>query len=234
MNRLLRPMPAVFLFLILWGVTAGNCFAHRVVIFAWMEGDTVYTESQFPDGRKIADATVKVFDPQKELLLTGKTDAVGEFSFKVPEIPASTDLTIVLEAGMGHQGSWHLSREEINSALGKSDPSPDSATPIRSVQKPGAGDTGSAISAPTGITELPVNEKELARIIDTAVEKALEKQMDHQLDKKLDEKLQPLHRMLARMQDPGPTVNDIFSGIGYILGLAGVAALFYSGKKNRK
>ncbi|MEZ4579277.1 MAG: hypothetical protein R2861_13515 [Desulfobacterales bacterium] len=58
--------------------------------------------------------------------------------------------------------------------------------------------------------------------------------MDHQLDKKLDEKLQPLHRMLARMQDPGPTVNDIFGGIGYILGLAGVAALFYSGKKNRK
>ncbi|MEZ4604371.1 MAG: hypothetical protein R2861_13520 [Desulfobacterales bacterium] len=75
-------MPAVFLFLILCGVTAGNCFAHRVVIFAWMEGDTVYTESQFPDGRKIADATVKVFDPQKKLLLTGKPMRLVNFRLK--------------------------------------------------------------------------------------------------------------------------------------------------------
>ena len=78
---------------------------------------------------------------------------------------------------------------------------------------------------------IPTNEAALIRIIDNAVEKAMEKQMDHQLDEKLDEKLQPLFRTLARMQDSGPSMTDIFGGIGYILGLAGVAALFLSKKK---
>jgi len=61
------------------------------------------------------------------------------------------------------------------------------------------------------------------------VEKALEKN----LDQKLDQKLQPVTRMMARMQDSGPSVNDIFGGIGYIIGLMGVAAFFLSKSKNK-
>jgi nickel transport protein len=221
----------LIVFILFFVFTAGISVAHRVVIFAWIEGNTVYTESQFPDGRKIGGATVKVFDDQKKLLLTGKTDDAGEFSFKIPEIPASTDMTLVLEAGMGHQGEWRLSHEEIQSARGASAPPTDSDKTAGDSLDPAAERVKPVVSSPTGETGLPDNEQVLARIIDVAVEKAMKKQIDDTLDDKLDEKLAPLLRMLARMQDPGPTVNDIFGGIGYILGLAGMAALFLSRKK---
>jgi len=32
--------------------------------------------------------------------------------------------------------------------------------------------------------------------------------------------------MLANLQEKGPSINDIFGGIGYILGLMGIAMYF--------
>ena len=219
-------LKSIFIFsVLLFIITSGAALAHRVVIFAWIEGDTVFTESQFPDGRIISDARVKVLDHQNTLLLEGTTDQKGEFSFKIPKI---TDLNIVLEAGMGHQGQWQLAEAEIQSAMGITEKNPASEIMAGNSQDPAAD-----ISVPKGFsqtekTELPINEKELARIVETAVETALEKN----LDQKLDQKLQPVTRMLARMQDSGPSVNDIFGGIGYIIGMMGVAAFFLSKSRN--
>jgi nickel transport protein len=36
---------------------------------------------------------------------------------------------------------------------------------------------------------------------------------------------------LSELQQEGPTVKDIFAGIGYILGLVGIAAYVHSRKK---
>jgi nickel transport protein len=62
-------------------------FAHKVTIFAWVDGDTVFTESKFSGGKKAINAQVLVFDRDGKQLLEGKTDSKGEFSFKVPKIP---------------------------------------------------------------------------------------------------------------------------------------------------
>ncbi len=86
------------------------CMAHRVNLFAWLEGDTVFTESFFSDGTKSIDSRIDVFDPEGEILLTGKTDDNGRFSFKIPE---KTDLTIVLNASMGHRVEYILSAGEM-------------------------------------------------------------------------------------------------------------------------
>ena len=134
---------------------------------------------------------------------------------------------------MGHQGQWKLSEDEINSALGaknqesdnknneiqpdlaessKNQPSAGSLKPKETLHK-----TGEAVL---------LNEKQLDLIIKNAVEKAL------------DKKLQPvsgmLSQILARMQNKGTSVNDIFGGIGYILGFFGIAAYFLSKKRNEK
>ena len=37
--------------------------------------------------------------------------------------------------------------------------------------------------------------------------------------------------MLAEMRQKGPTARDIFAGIGYILGLVGIAAYVHSRQK---
>jgi nickel transport protein len=102
----------------LWGVlicgfvlfSAGAAFAHKVYIFAWVEGDQVYTDSYFPDKRKVIRGKVKVLDPEGNLLREGVTDEHGAFSFKVPQ---KSDLHIVLEAGMGHKGEFILKSEEL-------------------------------------------------------------------------------------------------------------------------
>lgn len=84
--------------------------AHKVNLFAYVEGGKVYTESYFSDGRPAEGGKVLVFDSQDHLLLEGVTDKEGLFSFAVPKID---DLTIVLEATMGHKTSFKLKKAEV-------------------------------------------------------------------------------------------------------------------------
>lgn len=50
-------------------------------------------------------------------------------------------------------------------------------------------------------------------------------------DQVLEEKLAPIRRSLAENREKGPSLQDILGGIGYILGLAGIAAYMKSLKK---
>ena len=84
--------------------------AHKVMIFAWVEGDTVFTESKFSGGKKVIHAPVVIFDKDGKKLLEGKTDNKGEFSFKIPKI---SDLRIVLNATMGHKAEWTVPESEV-------------------------------------------------------------------------------------------------------------------------
>ncbi len=92
--------------------------AHKVIIFAWVEGDTVFTESKFSGGRKATGARILVFDRAGKQLLEGETNDKGEFSFKIPKL---TDLRIALTAGMGHKGEWIIPESEIKEAGGVSE-----------------------------------------------------------------------------------------------------------------
>jgi nickel transport protein len=87
--------------------------AHGVSIFAWVEGDTVFTTSKFSGGKKAKGAQVLIFDREGTQLLEGTTDDKGAFSFKLPKL---TDLRIVLNAGMGHRAEWTIPESEINEA----------------------------------------------------------------------------------------------------------------------
>ena len=84
--------------------------AHKVNVFAYVEGQTVYTESYFPDGRPVAGGTIEVMDRNNARLLAGKTDEKGLFSFPLPK---KGDLTIVINASMGHKNSYLLKKTEM-------------------------------------------------------------------------------------------------------------------------
>ncbi|MBT8340765.1 MAG: carboxypeptidase regulatory-like domain-containing protein [Desulfatitalea sp.] len=96
---------------LLWGGVAG---AHKVNLFAYVEGGRIFTESYFPDGRPVTGGRVLVYDSSKQLLLEGKTDPEGLFSFAIPKVD---EITIVLEASMGHKTSFTLKETEV--AAGK-------------------------------------------------------------------------------------------------------------------
>ena len=61
--------------------------AHRVNVFAWLEGDRVVVECAFSRSQPINNGQVTVYDNvTNRELLQGRTDATGHFSFRVPEI----------------------------------------------------------------------------------------------------------------------------------------------------
>ena len=91
-------------------VIPSAAMAHKVNIFAYVENGVVYTESYFPDGRAVENGGIEGYDSQGQKLLEGICDKEGLFSFAVPK---KDDLTIVINATMGHKNNFILKKEEI-------------------------------------------------------------------------------------------------------------------------
>jgi nickel transport protein len=202
---------SVALWLVLCNVPA---WAHKVTIFAWVEGDTVYTQSKFSGGRRAKNSTVVVYDKEGNQLLEGKTDEKGEFSFKVPK---KTDLKIALKASMGHLAEWTIPAEEITTVGDVF----QSSAPEGGI-KPAVGEAVPSIDTKTGGD----------RPVPTAV--GLSRQeVKALIDESLDRKLTPITNMLADSLDRGPKVSEVIGGVGYIFGLVGVALYFATRRKGK-
>lgn len=89
---------------------ASTALAHKVNLFAYVEGGRVYVEAYFGDGRPAENSKIVVQDSQKGVVLEGVTDKEGKFNFAITKIDA---LTIVLDAGMGHKNSFVLQKAEV-------------------------------------------------------------------------------------------------------------------------
>ena len=116
-SYLAKPIFYLFLVVCLFCFRIESVDAHRVNLFAWVEGDTVYVESKFSGGKRVKAGKIIVTDPQGTELLAGTTSENGEFAFKVPK---KIELKIVLLAGTGHRAEWTIPASEIEmSAPGK-------------------------------------------------------------------------------------------------------------------
>jgi nickel transport protein len=51
-----------------------------------------------------------VYDSQNRLILEGVTDDQGRFSFDIPQVD---DLTLVVDAGMGHKNRFVLKKADV-------------------------------------------------------------------------------------------------------------------------
>jgi nickel transport protein len=110
-QNVMQLVPKWLFFLVaLSSLTASQSWAHKVNLFAYVEGGTVYTESYFPDGKKVEGGMIEVLDASGHKLLEGKTDNQGLFSFPLQK---KEDLTIVLDATMGHKNSFVLKKSEM-------------------------------------------------------------------------------------------------------------------------
>lgn len=194
--------------------------AHRVNIFAWLEGDSVMVECGFNRSSPVKNGLVTVFDvTDGKELLRGHTDDNGRFSFPVPAAArAGHGLRMQIAAGEGHQNDWTMDASEFSGAAAPT------ASPLEKVdgadRPQGAADsaTAAAPSAPaapaltrTGPSATP---DEVRAIVNAA----------------LDAKLGPIRRDLAAQVNAGPSLRDIIGGIGWILGLAGIG-LYFKGQR---
>jgi len=103
-------LPLTVLLLVAFLLLPVAASAHKVNLFAYAEGKTVYTESYYPDGKLVVAGKILVYDSGHNLLLEGATNAEGLFSFPIPKVD---DLTIVIEAGMGHRNEFLLKKSEL-------------------------------------------------------------------------------------------------------------------------
>lgn len=191
----------------------GNALAHKVTVFAWVEGNTVLGESKFSGGKKARNAQIIVWDLNGKELLRTKTNEKGEFSFP---IPAKTAMRIELIAGMGHKADWTIPLEDLGETIAV-ESSREQGPPA---SEPGSEpDSGHSLQAAASIGPAQIDPARLESIVENAVTKALNK------------KITPLTKMVADLEHKGPSMNEILGGIGYIFGLMGVAMYFSSRKK---
>jgi len=185
--------------------------AHKVRIFAWEESGIIKTEVKFSGGRPAKNAQISVTSTRdKNELLTGITDSNGMFSFPIPDTAKENhdSLEISVKSGDGHKNSWLLDAADYLQVTGKTHrQQPVSPSPLQAAKQVPPEQQNSAV--------VIIDQEQLSQIIESA----------------LDRKLGPIRRSLAEQQNNKPSLQDILGGIGYILGLAGIAAYFKSQKK---
>lgn len=110
---------------VFWALSGGTGLAHKVVLFAWVEGDYIHAEAGFGSKRPAKDCDIKAFDAGGSLIFQGRTDQEGKFSAPVPRGHAG-DMTLELSAGPGHKGAWTIRADEFGSPVpsGTSQPAP--------------------------------------------------------------------------------------------------------------
>jgi nickel transport protein len=182
----------IFLTLFSWSPAL---WAHSVSVYAWVEGDMVFTESSFASGSRAAHSQIAVFDEGGNRLLTGKTDDKGMFSFKLPK---KEDLRIVLRTPEGHGAEFHLEVEDKSISEDRHE--------------------GEYMEEPSHIAASPCLSREEIRNV---------------IEEVLDEKLEQMRGRLEASRRRAPGITEILGGIGYILGLMGVAIYFGHRRKGK-
>lgn len=215
--------PAMYLavvFAVLWIATP--VLAHKVNVFAYVEGDRVVVEGYFSGKAKAMNSVVEVLDGKGKKIHEGKTDVNGVYSFALRDLPPfEGGLVIVLQAGMGHKAEYGLSPADLGTETkgSKTGSSSADASPKPAVEKL---DKTAAASGPDMTV---ANREMMAQIVEKVV----------------SAKIEPLEKMIGNQQkiimeqkDKGPSLNEIVGGIGWIVGMVGIGAYFMSRRRMEK
>ncbi len=198
---ILSLVPIVVLFAF---VTISPVMAHKVRVFAYETGGEIITEARFNNSRPAKNSTIVISNhANSNVLLEGLTDAKGIFRFDIP-IQAKENkmsLNIIVDVGEGHKGSWLLSPSDY---LVEEDIShhhpPESQPHLPSIKK-----------------DQPTDSSDYS-------------QLEQVVEKIIVRELTPIKKKLAESNEQKLTLRDILGGLGYIFGLAGIAAYFQSKK----
>jgi len=188
----MRYMKALVLLFFMVGMPT-LALAHKVSMFAYVEGDQIFLEGYFADGKRAMNSKVEAFDDKGKELWSGITNDKGEVNMPVPKVIG--DLRITLTASMGHKAEYVLNAAEL---AGEDALASDATT----AQDPAA--TQDAVATATG-GMASVDQAALRRIVRQEVGEAI----------------MPLVRGLSELKERRG-VSDIVGGIGIIGGLLGV------------
>ncbi len=188
--------------------------AHRLLLFAWVEGSTVYAESKFYGGKALQSGSFSVYNGNDDLVLQGKLSQ-GQLAFQVAQ---AIDLKLVVDSPDGHRAEWLIEASEITQVgpafqLLSEDILASAATPHSEIESPS--------NSPSSSTLDSVDASDFQELIEESVQRALQKE------------LRSIKAQLAEMQQPGPSLQDILGGMGYIIGLVGLGAYLHARRQQR-
>ncbi|MBM7623923.1 hypothetical protein [Sporohalobacter salinus] len=177
-------------------------YAHRVISYSYIEGNNIVVEGSFDDGSPTKKAKIEVYNSSGEMIYDGKTNAQGIHKFKIPE---KDNLKIILKAGMGHQSTSNIKKEDLPKIS-------NSSTQQQTTEK----------SKQIKTTE--INEDKLRSIV--------REELSKELSQKLPQEIAPIKKELIQLKNKKkPGITEILGGIGYIFGLMGIA-LYFKTKRN--
>ena len=189
------------------GLCATAARAHRMLVFAFPEGDTIQVESKFVPDTPVHQGKVLVLDQKTDQeLMRGQTDDQGKFSFEIPAQARAEkmDLKIVVESTLGHRGEWLL---QAGNYLPGAPPAPAKA----------------AEPAPAAAPAPKASETQTVNLDQQALEAALQKTLERELA--------PIQEKLTELTLHRTSLTDVIGGLGYIMGLFGLWAYMQSRKR---
>jgi len=206
--------------------------AHKVSVFAYVDGPDIVIDAFYSKSNKVNHGKITVQNAATgEEYLRATTDENGALTIPVPAkaIAAKADLRVLLVAGEGHQNEVLVTASEYAGLMALAQPVATAAKAPATAQaaprtaagpaKPAKAPDLAAQRAPQPAPQL--DEAALARIVEQAVERAV------------DARMAPVKRLLLESARQGPGPTEIIGGIGYIVGLFGVAAFLSARRKDR-
>ena len=179
--------------------------AHRLKLFATIDGGAIAGYGFFVGGGRPQGAILIVRDAAGQEVYRGATDDRGAFSWRPPE-PGS--FTLFIDAGDGHAADARIGADR---SAGPAPPTP-------------AGPAGTAAAAPG-----PAGADTAAGCAAGIGSAALADAIDRSVDRAVARQVRPLLEAYAEA-DGRIRLNDVVGGVGMIVGLAGIA-LWASGRR---
>ena len=191
--------------LTLLSVAVSVAYAHKVNVFAYVEGDQVYIQGYFSDGTKAKNSDVTVYAKDGQQFVKGQTNEEGEFAF--PTRGKSQALRIVLNAGMGHQASYDIPMDEMADVSAAMDADPPIATDSQATR------ADKTVNAGESETSVQLSEATVRKAVAEGV--------------------LPLAREISQLKERRG-FSDIVGGIGFIVGILGVYAYIRARQETRR
>ena len=187
--------------------------AHKVKVFAYIEGEKVIFQGYFGGKAKAKNCVVEIHDLSGNKIQTGKTDSNGIAEFALKALAgAKGDLMFILEAGEGHRAQYTLKATELSQSVTGND--------SVNTEAPKVSENKQSENQKSLRTE-QIGSDELTKAVQAAVHKEIEP---------LIKMIGSQQRLLLELQDKGPSLESIVGGIGWILGLVGIIAYGLSRK----
>jgi nickel transport protein len=178
-------------------VAPSTALAHRVFVYAYVEGDQLKGEGYFGGGGKALHCPVQVFDAGGKQIGEAETNEEGNFTMALPK--GQPPLKVVLNAGDGHRAEYEMTAEELGEGAEAA-----AEQPAPAQAEPAAGAAAPAATAASGASLAEI-EKVVSKVVAAQVN--------------------PLKAQMVRLAKKDEvTLRDIIGGLGWILGLAGLFA----------